>query len=149
MPVSGIRLVDANVWLALAFSDHVHHDVAVAWFERLGEREAAFCRITEMALLRHLTNERLMGKFILSQKAAWESYDSLCADERVVFADEPPGLEDSWRRLTRSRQPRHRLWTDAYLAAFAFSAHLPLSTLDRGFKQFDGLSLDFVNEHKR
>ena len=45
MPVSGTRLVDANVWLALAFSDHTHHHVAVSWFEGLGEEEATFCRI--------------------------------------------------------------------------------------------------------
>jgi uncharacterized protein len=149
MPVSGTRLVDANVWLALAFSDHAHHHVAVSWFEGLGEEEAAFCRITQMALLRHLTNEKLMGRFTLSQRAAWESYDAFRDDGRVAYADEPPGLEDSWRRLTRSRETRHRLWTDAYLAAFALSAHLPLATLDRGFKQFGGLTLDFPNEHKR
>jgi hypothetical protein len=35
-----------------------------------------------------------MGKFTLSQKAAWASYDALCADGRVVFADDPPSLED-------------------------------------------------------
>ena len=149
MPVSGTRLVDANVWLVLAFGDHAHHHVAVSWFEGLGEEEAAFCRITQMALLRHLTNETLMGKFTLSQRAAWESYDALCDDGRVAFANEPPGLENSWRRLTRSREPRHRLWTDAYLAAFAFSAHLPLSTRDRGFKQFAGLTLDLLDGHKR
>jgi toxin-antitoxin system PIN domain toxin len=149
MPVSGTRLVDANVWLALAFGDHAHHNVAVSWFEGLGEEEAAFCRITQMALLRHLTNEKLMGKFTLSQRAAWECYDALRDDGRVAYADEPPGLEDSWRRLTRSREPCHRLWTDVYLAAFAFSAHLPLSTLDRGFKQFGELTLDFPDEHKR
>jgi predicted nucleic acid-binding protein len=45
MPVSGTRLVDANVWLALAFSDHAHHHVAVSWFEGLGEEEAAFCLV--------------------------------------------------------------------------------------------------------
>jgi hypothetical protein len=33
MPASGINLVDANVWLALAFSDHVHHAIARTWFE--------------------------------------------------------------------------------------------------------------------
>jgi len=99
MPVSGTRLVDANVWLALAFSDHAHHHVAASWFEGLGEEEAAFCRITQMALLRHLTNAKLMGKFTLSQRAAWECYDALRDDGRVAYADEPPGLEDSWRRL--------------------------------------------------
>jgi toxin-antitoxin system PIN domain toxin len=149
MPVSGTRLVDANVWLALVFGDHVHHRVAASWFEALREREAAFCRITQMALLRHLTNERLMGKFTLSLRAAWESYDALCADGRVVFADEPPALEDSWRQLTRSRRPRYLLWTDAYLVAFACSAHLLLSTLDRSFKQFAGLTLDLVGEHEK
>jgi len=64
----------------------------------------------------------------------------------VAFADEPPDLEDSWRQLTRYPEPRHRLWTDAYLAAFALSAHLPLSTLDRDFQQFSGLTLDLVNK---
>jgi toxin-antitoxin system PIN domain toxin len=144
MPVSGIRLVDANVWLALVFSDHVHHQVSVLWFDKVGQGEAAFCRITQMALLRHLTNEKLMGKFTLSQKDAWKCYDSLGQDERVVFIDEPADLEDSWRQLTRSRNPRRRLWTDAYLAAFALSARLPLSTLDCGVQQFGGLTVDFV-----
>ena len=148
MPVSGIRLVDANVWLALAFSDHVHHQITISWFDKVGEREAAFCRITQMALLRHLTNEKLMGKFTLSQKQAWKCYDLLRQDGRVIFADEPPDLEDSWRQLTQSRHQRHRLWTDAYLAAFAFSARLPLSTLDRDFQQFDGLTLDLVGIHR-
>lgn len=63
MPVFGIRLVDANVWLALAFSDHVHHQISAS-----------------------------------------------------------------------------------YLAAFAFSARLPLSTLDRDFQQFGGLTLDLVGQ---
>jgi uncharacterized protein len=146
MPVSGIRLVDANVWLALVFSDHVHHQISASWFERVGEHKAAFCRITQMALLRHLTNEKLMGKYTLNQKEAWKCYDSLCQDARVVFADEPPSLETSWRQLTRSRHPRHRLWTDAYLAAFALSAQLALSTLDQGFQQFAGLTLDLVDK---
>lgn len=34
MPGSGeIRLADANVWSAVAFSDHVHHTQAKVWFE--------------------------------------------------------------------------------------------------------------------
>ena len=149
MLVSGTRLVDANVWLALAFSDHSHHRIAVAWFDELGEQDAVFCRITQMALLRHLTNEKLMGKFRLSQKEAWGAYDALCQDQRVVFADEPADLENFWRQLTRSRQPHHRLWTDAYLAAFALAAQLRLSTLGYGFQQFRGLALDLVGEQNR
>jgi predicted nucleic acid-binding protein len=65
-----------------------------------------------------------------------------------IIARQCPSLEDSWRRLTRSRHPHHSVWTDAYLAAFASAARLPLSTLDRGFRQYDGLALDFVQDVK-
>ena len=54
-------------------------------------------------------------------------------------------MEDNWRQITNSQHQRHRLWTDAYLAAFAVSAQLPLSTFDRGFQQFEGVTLDFVD----
>jgi len=145
MPVSGIRIVDANVWLALAFSDHVHHRASSAWFENIGAREALFCRVTQMALLRHLTNQAIMGKFALSQKDAWKCYDSLCRDDRVAFLDEPPAIEDTWRQFTSSRYQHHWVWTDAYLAAFAICAGLPLSTHDRGFQQFGRLTLDLLD----
>jgi toxin-antitoxin system PIN domain toxin len=145
MPASGIRIIDANVWLALAFSDHVHHRASSAWFESIGKREALFCRVTQMALLRHLTNQVIMGKFALSQKDAWKCYDSFCRDDRVAFLDEPPAVEDTWRQLTSSRYQRHGVWTDAYLAAFAICAELPLSTVDRGFQQFNGLTLDLLD----
>lgn len=145
MPASGIRIVDANVWLALAFSDHVHHRASSAWFENIGEREALFCRVTQMALLTHLTNQVIMGNFALSQKGAWKCYDSLCRDDRVAFLDEPPAIEDTWRQLTNSRYRHHRVWTDAYLAALAICAGLPLSTVDHGFLQFRGLTLDLLD----
>ena len=148
MPVSGIRVIDANVWLALVFSDHVHHPVSVAWFETVGEHEALFCRVTQMALLRHLTNQTIMGESVLSQKQAWKCYDSLCRDDRVVFSDEPRDIEDTWRQLTNSLHQRHRFWTDAYLAAFALSADLALSTFADGFKPFAGLTLDLVDLHQ-
>jgi len=145
MPVSGIRVIDANVWLALVFSDHVHHPASLAWFETVGGHEALFCRVTQMALLRHLTNQTIMGKSVLGQKQAWKCYDFLCRDDRVAFSDEPGDIEDIWRQMKTPRHRRHRLWTDAYLAAFAISAQLPLSTFDRGFQQFDGLTLDLVD----
>lgn len=142
-------MVDVNVWLALVFSDHVHHHSSLAWFENVGAGEALFCRITQMALLRHLTNRAIMGKFVLGQKDAWKSYDALCRDERVAFLDEPQGIEQVWRRLTSSRDPHHSVWTDAYLAAFAICARIPFSTLDRGLQRFRGLKTDLVQEATR
>jgi predicted nucleic acid-binding protein len=34
MPAFGrIKLADANVWLAVVFSDHLHHSQAKAWLD--------------------------------------------------------------------------------------------------------------------
>ena len=110
MPASGISLVDLNVWLALAFDGHVHHPTALRWFERGAANAAGFCRITQLGLLRLLTNRSVMGPFVLTQRGAWEGYERLCRDERVVFLEEPMDLEKHWRQLTRqdSMQIRRR-----------------------------------------
>ncbi|MDB6033428.1 MAG: hypothetical protein JWM16_3766, partial [Verrucomicrobiales bacterium] len=83
MPAPGvIKLVDANVWLALAFSDHAHHVTAKEWFALRSEGSCAFCRVTQMALLRHLTNAKIMGTFTQSQQDAWKHYDGFLRDAR-------------------------------------------------------------------
>ncbi len=62
MTVSGISLVDANIWLAIAVDGHSHHAAAASWFDGQGEGTCAFCRITQLALLRHLTNPKANRK---------------------------------------------------------------------------------------
>ena len=137
MPASGvIKLADANVWLAIAFSDHVHHTKARDWFDRQSNSTCAFCRITQLALLRHLTNSNIMGKFVLSQRDAWQNFDKLLADPRIVFLPEPAAIEARFRSVTQSKSPSHERWTDAYLAAFASGAGAELVTFDQGFKKF-------------
>jgi uncharacterized protein len=144
MPASGIRLVDSNLWLALCFGGHLHHELATAWFDSLNPGEAGFCRITQLALLRHLTNTVIMGEAVLSQRPAWVCFDRLFADERVVFLEEPDAIHVRWRQLTRSNKPIHRLWTDAYLAAFALAAGIRLSAIDRDFGRFPGVAIELL-----
>jgi len=142
MPASGvIDLVDANVWLALAFSDHIHHAQAAAWFDAQVEDSCGFCRVTQMALLRHLTNSKIMGRFVQSQQDAWRSYDKLANDPRVIFLTEPPSVETSFRSLAQATAPSRALWTDAFLAAFALENKLRLVTFDQGFSGFPRLDL--------
>lgn len=141
MPASGIKLLDANVWLALAFSDHVHHARAKAWFDGLGDDTCAFCRITQMALLRHLTNAAIMGTAVQTQQQAWTSYEAFSADPRVVFALEPATLESRFRALTQNTSPSHGQWTDAYLASFAVAGDFELVTLEKRFRPTTGLKL--------
>jgi len=108
MPASGgIKLVDANVWLALAFSDHVHHGKAKEWFDGQANDTCAFCRVTQMALLRHLTNGKIMGAFVQSQQDAWKNLDKFMADPRIRFLPEPPALEAAFRAFTQAATPSH------------------------------------------
>jgi toxin-antitoxin system PIN domain toxin len=142
MPASGaIDLADANLWLALAFSDHAHHAKAKAWFDARPDGACAFCRVTQMALLRHLTNSRIMGQFVQSQQDAWRTYDQLSEDPRTVFLDEPTGLDATFRRLANSAAPSHALWTDAFLASFAINSRTRFVTFDQGCRRFAGLDL--------
>ena len=140
MKVSGVSLVDANVWLALAVDAHFHHATAKAWFEGQSDESCAFCRNTQLALLRHLTNSKNMGADnVQSQQQVWQAYERLVADSRVVYLDEPPALTPVFQALTQSASPSHKQWTDAYLAAFSQCLNLEIVTFDADFRSFSSL----------
>jgi len=126
-------LADVNVWIALAAVGHVHHSIALAWFEEPQTSQILFSRITQMGLLRLLTNRKVMGENILTPADAWRVYASLCDDDRVQYAEEPPHLEDRWRQAARHFESSPNFWTDAYLAAFALQTNATVVTLDRRF----------------
>jgi hypothetical protein len=133
-------LPDVNVWVALAVAEHVHHKPAREWFETVLGDTLAFCRVTQMGLLRLLTNPRVMAGDALTAARAWDLLEAFYSDSRILFAAEPPGLECAWRAATRQR---HRagpnFWTGAYLAAFASTAGHQLVSFDQGFSRFAGL----------
>ena len=129
-------LPDINVWVALAVAEHSHHSAARVWFEAAEGDMIAFCRVTEMGLLRLLTNLRVMGEDTLKPARAWSVLDGFYQDARILFAAEPRGLEPSWRALTAKRSSGTNFWTDAYLAAFGSAAGYTVVTFDRGFSAF-------------
>ena len=131
MPKSKIFLPDVNVWLALASRRHVHAAVCGDWLNSIASGEVVFCRVTQMGLLRLLTNESVMGIDVLSSRDAWRTYRTILADERMQFAPEPFALEQEWRKMTAQERPAPKIWTDAYLAAFARTGGMQLVTLDR------------------
>jgi predicted nucleic acid-binding protein len=85
-------------------------------------------------LVAALTNSRIMGSAVQSQRQAWETYGKLASDPRVLFTVEPPTLEDHFRSLTQDSSPSHSRWTDAYLAAFALACPCELVTLEKDFR---------------
>ena len=124
---------DINVWVALTYDGHVHHQTAATWFAQLAPDETlVFCRLTQLGLLRLLTTEAVMGEEVMTQPQAWATYDRWHQDSRVCFADEPEEIEVRFRAMTRLRQPAAKDWGDSYLAAFATGGQLTLVTFDRG-----------------
>jgi uncharacterized protein len=124
-----VKLVDVGVWLAAVWGRHLHQPVAADWFAEETD-DIAFCRVTQMGLLRLLSNPAIMGQDAIDRSQAWRTYDLLWADERVHWADEPAGLDAVWRAISARDDKSHKLWTDDYLAAFAQASDAILVTLD-------------------
>lgn len=127
-----MKVLDVNVWLAASWARHAAHALVKAWFDK-EEDSLALCRVTQMALLRLISNPAVTGKDVLSRRAAWETVERLMADPRVRLLEEPDGLETLWKAFSRRDDASHLLWTDDYLAAFAGASGLELVTLDGGF----------------
>jgi hypothetical protein len=127
-----MKLLDVNVWLAAAWGRHVHHPAARRFVDA-EEDELVFCRVTEMAFLRLVTNPAVTGSDTRTRRQAWDLLLALQADPRVRFLAEPRGLAPLWMAFSKRDDGSHLLWTDDYLAAFAQAADLDLVTLDRGF----------------
>ena len=116
-----MKLLDVNVWLAAAWARHSHHGVAKTWLDQEDD-ELAFCRVTQMALLRLITNPALVGRDVLSRRQGWELVEQLMTDARVRFLPEPDALVPLWVTFSKRDDQDHLLWTDDYLAAFAQAA---------------------------
>jgi len=137
------------VWLALAAEAHTHHQHAKAYWQNEAAPVAAFCRMTELAFLRHLTNRAIMGEHVLTPSAAWKKRTQFLALPEVQRLAEPAGLDEQLAKFCDLGRTSPNLWTDAYLAAFAQCAGLRLATFDRGFARFSGLDLLVLDETPR
>jgi predicted nucleic acid-binding protein len=71
---------------------------------------------------------------VLTQAEAWHAYDRWSEDPRIVFLDEPLGLERAFRELSQQGRSSPKQWADAYLAAFALVSGTRLVTFDRAFR---------------
>ena len=139
-----MNLLDVNVWLAGIWDGHADHEAVQRW--RGGADAAlAMCRVTQMALLRHLSNPGVLGADTLTRRQAWNLVDRQMRDPEVRWLAEPDGLDVAWRALSARDDRSHRLWTDDYLAGFAQAGHLTLVTLERGFaKRYPSVRVEAV-----
>ncbi len=133
--MTSLSFPDVNVWLALLMADHVHRPAAVRWWESTTAPRIAFCRSTQVSVLRVLTTAAAMNGKPLTMSEAWAAYDRLFDDDRVCFIPEPTDLEDEFRELARLTTASPKLWADAYLAAFARGAGATLVTFDHALNR--------------
>ncbi len=136
-----VDLLDINVWLAFAVADHPHHQRARRYWRAESSDEVAFCRVTALGFVRLATNPHVMGGDPLTVQKAWQAYAAFRRLPEVIFVAEPDGCESILERWVMRGDVTARLWTDAYLAAFAKARGSRLVSFDRDFARFDGLDL--------
>jgi len=122
---------DLNVWFALTQSVHPQNASALRWFHQQEIKSVAFCRTTQLGLLRLLTQSPSMSGYPCTQREAWSVVDRLLADPKILFLEEPGRLDETLRRISNRDEVSPQRWTDDYLAAFAEASNLKLVTFDR------------------
>jgi toxin-antitoxin system PIN domain toxin len=120
---------DVNVWIVLSI-EHVHQEIALDWW-REEPGPIAFCRFTQIGLLRLLTTSAAMDGKPLTMKQAWTTFDVFAGDERTEFVPEPPSVEQAFRGLSSSGHASPKVWADAYLTAFAGACGGSIVTFDK------------------
>ena len=123
---------DINVWLALSYHGHNHHETAIRWLRALQEDALLIlCRHTQLGWFRLLTTEAVLSADVRSQKECWALFDQWIDGGKAILADDPAGLDDNFRRRATADSPSPKVWADAYLAAFAETGRMTMVTFDR------------------
>ncbi len=135
-------LPDLNVWFALLVPEHPFHVRALRYWNEA--EDPVLVRVTALGLLRLLTNPKAMDGKPLGVEEAWRVYRELREASGVPLVEEPPGLDEALETLLLP-DLSPRLWTDAYLAAFALVGGYRLVSFDRDFRRFSSLHLELLD----
>lgn len=126
-----VRLLDANLLIALAWPVHVHHEAARAWFGSNRDHGWATCSLTESAFVRISCNPRVFA-------SAPNPIQALLALQALRRLPGHRFLED---RVTLTESPfqamivHHQQVTDAHLLTLAHLHGVTLSTFDQGIER--------------
>ena len=94
---------------------------------------------TAMALLRLLTNPRILGEAALDGGAAWRALATWLALPQIILLGEPAGLDELLGQWAGQFDLRAGKWIDAYLAAFAAASGCRLVAFDHDFQGYPGV----------
>lgn len=135
-------IADANVLLPLLTEGHAHQAPATDWWDSCDDGDVGLSLPVRMAVLRLLSNARVMGSYVLRPATAWNAVQSLIDDPRVELIEQVPAAHHTlWYGNVARREPSPDLWTDAWLAALAQAHDCEMVTFDRGLRSFPKLKL--------
>lgn len=125
-----IALLDVNVLVAIAWPEHMFHEVAIKWFEGRAEQGWATCSVTEAGFLRISANAKVVRDPVrpidsaaLLKELAKVGTHHFWVDDIEIATSEYMPLD----RLVGYRQV-----ADAHLLAVSRRHGGSLATLDRG-----------------
>lgn len=125
-------LLDLNILTALLWPAHEHYEIAHRWVEARGKGRWATCAITELGLIRLVSNPSF-SRDALSPADAVLLLSSNLAHANHEFWVEDLSVADALKAVPRTLQG-HKQVTDAYLLALAIHHHGVLTTFDRGIE---------------
>jgi hypothetical protein len=127
------HLLDVNVLLALLWPRHESHSAAHAWFAKSGRRAWATNPLTQLGVLRLLTNPTITQGTV-NATGALELLAEAARDAGHEFwplvSDWPIALKAVAQRVSG-----HQQWTDAALLWHAAERDGALVTFDSGVKE--------------
>ena len=130
------QLVDVNVFFALVWPRHENHEAAHAWFSATGSRAWATSPLTQLGVLRLLTNPAVArdavsaasALAIVNEATGHAGHAFWMVDEGTVAGLRPYAL----------RLRGHQQWTDVVLLRQAADHDGLLVTFDKGVKEVAG-----------
>jgi toxin-antitoxin system PIN domain toxin len=125
-------LLDVNVLLALVWPRHESHDAAHAWFAKSGHKAWATNPLTQLGVLRLLTNP-VVSQGAVSAVAALEAVGEATRHEGHEFWPLNREMTIGLKALA-ARFEGHRQWTDAVLLWQATERGGVLVSFDAGVR---------------
>ena len=133
------HLLDVNVLFALVWPRHVSHAAAHAWFSRSGHRAWATSPLTQLGVLRLLTNPAVtMGA--VSAPAALEVLQEAASHPRHEFWVLDRGFLAGLKPFA-NRVQGHRQWPDLVLLWQAVERDGVLVTFDSSLRELAATDL--------
>lgn len=124
------RLLDVNVLIALAWPNHVHHEIAHRWFAASARKAWATCPLTQLAFVRISSNPAIVAAAVSPREALRLMAEVTARPGHEFWPDavELTGVAE----FSSAALVGHRQVTDAYLLGLARSRGGRLATFDRG-----------------